>query len=699
MDPGDKDIDEDNRVRERTGFQLRYKGCDTDDCERPVPFSHLIRNRKTTGLGWESSDSKVLADGPIIATNSPTQFLDLQYVSTLRDIRRTYQRAFKSVLFAQRFCLSARPLECDWQSELGFMLDHPDHFKGVAYYLPSGSTTYETRYAYFDFNFLPVKDSYAPTPNLVPDQRSDPTPQRQAAMFDWWERIFDYTQLRRTVKETCHREVWLLFEEIATQQPTTVDLALRHLGVKLTVTKPLLTYIDNPYTVAPDDLLDERWAIRVWHANKWIEARQKHFYSKSYGSITPAQWSADAPDDADLVNFVQQSLTQDKDLPSEWETLKILNSELLERARRALLAYLCQLSRVPLAYISLTAYATKPQDLSDLLLQDVEAGLLERSSRIEDAIHSVQTFVQRVRLGLEESTWPLTAEFAKLWERRFCSFETWQAWKRRQIYGENWLIWDELEKLEKREGFKLLLSKLSQRMSTAVKEGRPFWWPNAGGFPETCYIDPVQAREPLKLLAQTNSDFEGLSLLGEPWRDGRPTLLAPVTLNSTPTTVTGSSRTPQGSSSMPSTDQTPSPQMTPQVANTRSTSSGASQEQTSSITNGLDKIPLWLSSAIRLGVRFIRVAAACKVPALTYTPNFDDEDGPCCKECGRHDNVIDEYYFWLQDARIYDVQDAGASKQPPSAFPSLNTGSSAASSQDIQNANIGASQETDPQTA
>jgi hypothetical protein len=38
------------------------------------------------------------------------QYLDTRYVSSLRDIRRTYQRTFKALLFARRFDLSAHPV-------------------------------------------------------------------------------------------------------------------------------------------------------------------------------------------------------------------------------------------------------------------------------------------------------------------------------------------------------------------------------------------------------------------------------------------------------------------------------------------------------------------------------------------------------------------------------------------------------------
>ncbi len=51
-----------------------------------------------------------------------------------------------------------------------------------------------------------------------------------------------------------------------------------------------------------------------------------------------------------------------------------------------------------------------PRDLSDLLLLDVETGVCEKASRIEEAITAVQTFVRRSRLGLEPN-WKAGREF------------------------------------------------------------------------------------------------------------------------------------------------------------------------------------------------------------------------------------------------------------------------------------------------
>jgi len=87
-------------------------------------------------------------------------FLKVFYTSTLRDMRRTYQRAFKAVLFAGKLDLSARRGEYH-QSELGYMLANPINFAGYGYYRTS-PTAFTQQLANFDFSFLPIKDYYHP---------------------------------------------------------------------------------------------------------------------------------------------------------------------------------------------------------------------------------------------------------------------------------------------------------------------------------------------------------------------------------------------------------------------------------------------------------------------------------------------------------------------------------------------------------
>jgi hypothetical protein len=93
--------------------------------------------------------------------------------------------------------------------------------------------------------------------------------------------------------------------------------------------------------------------------------------------------------------------------PRRYLDLKGLNDRLRERARYALVTYLCGMSRVALPW---GGYASCARDLSELLLMDVEAGLCQRASRIEEAATALQNFIQRARLGLEPG-WTVAPAF------------------------------------------------------------------------------------------------------------------------------------------------------------------------------------------------------------------------------------------------------------------------------------------------
>lgn len=105
------------------------------------------------------------------------------------------------------------------------MLSEPANFAGWSSYLKAGPRT--THKADFDFNFLPVGDVYFPPDG---DDRVHASPQRFAALFDWWERIFDYTMVRREVRAHCSRHLSLLFEEARDVNPANPASLLRHMG-------------------------------------------------------------------------------------------------------------------------------------------------------------------------------------------------------------------------------------------------------------------------------------------------------------------------------------------------------------------------------------------------------------------------------------------------------------------------------------
>src|SRR5213078_4834477 len=110
-------------------------------------------------------------------------------------------------------------------------------------------------------------------------------------------------------------------------------------------------------------------------------------------------------------------------------------------------------------------------------------------------------------------------EFSRHWDCRFLSFETWLAFKRRQVYSENWIQWDEMEKLKNFESYEFLTQRLQSGDATLLEPGHPLWWASIQ-FPNSVKL--IQAREHAALTLQHDSLNEGLSLIGTPERDGRP---------------------------------------------------------------------------------------------------------------------------------------------------------------------------------
>jgi hypothetical protein len=172
------DFSDEQDVRPRcTGFQVKYRGPDSDGRRAEIPHRALLAVRK----------DQTLSDGIQELSPGAAAYLGGLYTSSLRDIRRTYQRAFKALMFCHRLGLSARQ-QPHGTSELGYLLAQPQLLAGSGYYRCGGGFTRHA--ADFDFDFLPLRDDYHP-PAPGTDARTDPSPQRVQAMFDWWERLFD----------------------------------------------------------------------------------------------------------------------------------------------------------------------------------------------------------------------------------------------------------------------------------------------------------------------------------------------------------------------------------------------------------------------------------------------------------------------------------------------------------------------------
>jgi receptor-binding and translocation channel-forming TcA subunit of Tc toxin/ABC toxin-like protein len=663
------EFSDDEQVRpQRTGFQVKYRGPDTEGHRTEIPHQRLFVRYK----------DETLADGITGLTPGAAAYLDTLYVSSLRDIRRTYQRAFKALLFTHRFGLSGRR-QPHGTSELGYMLQQAARFAGSGYYRSGAG--FRRHAADFRFDFLPVRDHYhVPTP--AQDARTAPSPQRIQAMLDWWERAFDYTRARAEVRRRCGRHLWHLFKEAEERQPPDPASLLRHMCADERHWRLDLRYFQDQhapvYSVTSADLQDDRWTLRAWHADRWLSTVRCCFAVRDITAARPDLWASDDPSaalpeetetgNANLLAIVGDGCLENGK-PRRYDDLRRLNNGLRERGRTALIAYLCHGNRVALPWQP-GQFATTARDLSDLLLLDVEAGIREKASRIDEAISAAQTYVRRARLGLEPG-WTVTPPFARLWDRQFATLRIWQECKRRQLYRENWIEWEDLEEAQRIEAFRFLSDKLRDAQLTVAAPGGLDWWPDQRP-PWHNGLELLQRAEASGLQRVTGPSGtqprEGLNLLGTPERDARPSWLARLADPSGPPVVTGRSS--------PGTPKLADAERAAETS-TGMASAAAADEGAGAGTPDAADLPYWLKTAIRLGTRFWRIDAAGLPPAgnrLAPYPHRGPEDCvTCCEECGcGHPAVIDQYYFWLVDGQFYEPPvtptPTGFSPPPPGTY-------------------------------
>ncbi|WP_260955701.1 Tc toxin subunit A-related protein [Pseudomonas citri] len=613
-------------VRARTGFTVKYQGPDTDDCIAELPAERLYRD---VSAGELNSAQAVVP--------SAKAYLALQYTSSLRDIRRTYQRAFKALLFCHRLRLSAHRVTRANVSETEYMLSSPDLFAGVTY-MPG--TPFTSHRVYLDFNFLPIGDTYNGDPERQPpaplDQRATPSAQRRQALFDWFERLHDYTVMRQAVQQRAERLAWLCFVEASNQQPADPVPLLVDLAVDMDHAALVLDFHDG-VSVDWVKLLDDRWAIRVWHAASWVRRLLKAFVPLDLAQAQPDLWAASAAPamatgNANLTKFYRDGMIE-RGSPLRYADIEHLNNLLRERGRTALVAYLSTMNRVPLPFVPGT-FANSAKDLSTLLLIDVEAGICQKLSRTEEAVTAVRSFVERARLA-QEPTFVVQPMFASVWDQRFATFHVWQACRRRTLYKENYVEWSEHERAIRTEAFRFLESELRRGTLTAPQPGGMEYWPGPY-WPVHPSLNVLQHRDPsyLKQVPQP----ENLGLMGKPERHARPSWLAPSQLHLSVRQPPGTTHNVAGEASIKLAATVPA---------------NASTDTPSAATS--PQLPLWIQAAVRLGTRFLRIAAAGEPPATSAYALPEKALSTCCTQCGRmHPPVMDEYYFWLVDSEYYD---------------------------------------------
>ncbi|MET8150882.1 neuraminidase-like domain-containing protein [Actinoplanes sp. NPDC005259] len=600
--PGDDELADAEALR--CGLLVEYRGPDTGGDRVAIPAERLYQAAKDAPL-----DAGV--NGKLVY-GVPAELLRAQYVSTLRDVRRTYQRAFKALLLAYRFGLSARVFSDYGQSELGYLLEHGDRLAGLAF-SDAGGAGWQPHAVDFDPNLLPLLDTYLPP---AADDRAAPSTPRRQAWFDVWERLFDHVELNRRAEPASEDPVWLLYDEAAGNQPDNPAQLLRHLGVNLSHAPQVLTY-QPATTIAADALTDERWPTRVWHADRIVRRITHRFAIADLAPARPDLWADDdllgSGGNLNLVTLVRAGFVGNGP-PARYRDLRRLDDCLRVHARDALVAYLIRMGRVPLPGKG-GGSVTSAGQLGDLLLTDVLTGTEATITRIDAGIAAAQSLIARTRLGLE--LWRPDPAFVRRWDDRYATCEAWGAWRRGQLYRENGAGARELTAARRTESFRLLERELHRATVSMPVPGGLESWPANAGPPRHPGLLLLQERDASALTRLTPAR-QGLGLLGTPESAGARSWLAPPP---TPEDVRDDDNDNDG-------DNDGEIGLRADVVLPR-TIDGA--------------LPLWIEAAIRLGARFLRVPAAAVPPA--GQPFRPREGGGA---------VPDEYYFWLVDTATFE---------------------------------------------
>jgi hypothetical protein len=182
-----------------------------------------------------------------------------------------------------------------------------------------------------------------------------------------------------------------------------------------------------------------------------VEGGTLSIWAAAFGAHDANGWRGDFTDDRarEVKLAVQGAFARDRWLKASTE----IQDELRERKRDALVAYLL---RRPGSNGELFR---DDADLFAHLLIDIQMGSCMTTSRMKQAIASVQTFIQRVILNLEPDAF-LDPEVAAAWQEWRRRYRLWEAHRRIIINPEDWI--EPSLRDDKSESYRAFESRLLQ---------------------------------------------------------------------------------------------------------------------------------------------------------------------------------------------------------------------------------------------
>lgn len=260
---------------------------------------------------------------------------------------------------------------------------------------------------WLDLNKLPF-NSVVPVPPPPP-------------LYPGWTRIADLFQLSAALPLS--EDVLTDIFTSAQNATTTIAALLGKISQGLSWKLENLTALNNGFTFQVSDYKDEKALRRLRAAFVMLDqlgASADQCISWTKPIMTPVDEQKCATD----VKALVRARLDD----GQWlEKSKSLNDPLREKQRASLVSYLILRSNVKNA-----------DELYEKLLVDVEMSPCMMTTRIKQAIGSVQLFIQRSLMNLEGAV-ALTPKESREWSQWRKQYRIWEANRKILLYPENWI--------------------------------------------------------------------------------------------------------------------------------------------------------------------------------------------------------------------------------------------------------------------
>ncbi|ODA39374.1 neuraminidase-like domain-containing protein [Desulfosporosinus sp. BG] len=332
----------------------------------------------------------------------------------------SYYWLYKITLLINGFSMTARELE-------HIVLLHPDDFVVL---LDPADPAKQAAF-WIKLPMQPIVEKY--------------TNDMSAALFTQWLRLYDLFNLRDSLPKG---EIDLIDVFQAALHNDVEQKLAQATGWDVQAIDAL---INKGFSLQVADLRTEKWLVRFQACMELV---------KRLGAAVPQlfDWAGNAPD-ASQAKDVKQIVKAKYDDDQWYAVAKPLQDTLREKQRAALLSYLLVHPEL-VDKISLK----DADELYEHFLIDVEMGARMMTSRIKQAISSVQLFIQRCLIGLENNA-VLSEEAAKEW-KWMKNYRVWEANRKVFIYPENWIEPELRDVDDKSPFFKELESEMLQNAIT-----------------------------------------------------------------------------------------------------------------------------------------------------------------------------------------------------------------------------------------